>query len=349
MDKLKNIASEYGVSAVPSVYLFIKGKAVPYQGFATDESLIKFVKKQLGPAVITLKSKSEVDEFIDKREVQKHTLSTVHVVGFFSEHEDMEEDEYNEFVETAEKFKANPSVHIAVVTDKKVASWYKKNKTIDRTPSVLLVGENNLIETINLDDFIGEKIGIQEWIHQKSIPLVQKITASNFPMYEKLGLPMLMMFLDLDDEEKSSRPGIIVGGRSGGILNEVLLDEFREAAKEHKLRISFVFADGTLHADQMRSLGLYGGKERLPSIAFNTKDRSVVPFPEELPINKDTILQFTADFLSGKLKNASDAKELAKKALQVLLCPIYIYIFQNISAKEYLSIIHGGIGIKSQS
>lgn len=59
-----------------------------------------------------------------------------------------------------------------------------------------------------------------------------------------------------------------------------------------------------------------------------------IPFPEDLPVNSDTILQFCADFLSGKLKydvhafcfvlflttnflrNAFDAKEMAKKALQ---------------------------------
>ena len=29
---------------------------------------------------------------------------------------------------------------------------------------------------------------------------------------------------------------------------------------------------------------------------------SQIPFPEELPVNRDTILQFCADFISGKLK-----------------------------------------------
>jgi hypothetical protein len=67
--------------------------------------------------------------------------------------------------------------------------------------------------------------------------------------------------------------------------------------------------------DQMRSLGLYGGKERLPSIAFNLKDHRKIPFPEELPINRESIAQFCADFLSGRLQNAADAKAAAKKAL----------------------------------
>ena len=71
---------------------------------------------------------------------------------------------------------------------------------------------------------------------------------------------------------------------------------------------------GNKHEDQMKSLGLYGGKERLSSIAFNTKEGLQVPFPEELAINK-------ANFISGKLKSIQDTKEIAKKALNQL----YLY------------------------
>ncbi len=39
------------------------------------------------------------------------------------------------------------------------------------------------------------------------------------------------MVQNLEDADRSTQPGIVVGGKSGGILNEVLLDEFREAAK----------------------------------------------------------------------------------------------------------------------
>jgi hypothetical protein len=50
-------------------------------------------------------------------------------------------------------------------------------------------------------------------------------------------------------------------------------------------------------------------------LAFNTKDKKQIPFSEKLAINKETLTQFCADFISGKLKNAADAEELAKKQL----------------------------------
>jgi hypothetical protein len=117
---------------------------------------------------------------------------------------------------------------------------------------------------------------------------------------------------------ETDQPGKLLGGKSGGIYNEMLLDEFKAAAKEHIDRIAFVYLDGALYEDKMRSLGLYGGKERLPSMAFNTRDSSQIPFPEELPINTDTILQFCANFISGKLRSPEDSKEMAKKALQAV-------------------------------
>ena len=65
----------------------------------------------------------------------------------------------------------------------------------------------------------------------------------------------------------------------------------------------------------MRSLGLFGGAERLPALAWNTKDNRQMPFSEKLPINRDTLLQFCADFLSGRLQSKADVDALARKAL----------------------------------
>lgn len=79
--------------------------------------------------------------------------------------------------------------------------------------------------------------------------------------------------------------------------------------------LDFSFSFDILYCNALY-IGLFGGKERLPSLAFNTRDNLQIPFPEELPVNRDTLLQFCADFLSGKLKSAFDTSEMAKKVLQ---------------------------------
>jgi hypothetical protein len=75
-----------------------------------------------------------------------------------------------------------------------------------------------------------------------------------------------MLFLDLSDESRSTQPGIVIGGSTGGILNEILLQEVRATAKEHVGSILFVYLDGLVYEDKMKTLGLLGGKERLPSL-----------------------------------------------------------------------------------
>ena len=322
VDQMKSIATEVGAVDLPALVLFYKMRPILYKGSHNAEAVLTYVQKQLDKPAKTLKTVSDVTSFLGSRRSENYGISTSMVVGFFSEHQDIEEDDYEEFMEAAKELQLNEAVYFGVVTNKATSTWFKKNKTIDRTPSLILAGEEDMYHHINLDELYGDNAGIPAWIQKYSIPLVGKMTPQNFGLYEKQGLPILMMFLDLTDSDHVSidrTKRSFVGGKSGGILNEILLEEFREAAKEHVHRVLFVYLDGTMYEDQMKSLGLYGGKERLPSLAFNTRDRSQVPFPEELPINRDTILQFIANFLSGKLKSIEDTKELAKKALMSAL------------------------------
>jgi len=285
------------------------------------EPIIGFVEKQLGPPLVELSSVQMVTDFLDSRTDRKHALSTVMVVGFFSDHEGMEDDDYEDFYEVARSKKTAEDIYFGCVVDEDVAAHFKKTKVIDRTPSFLLVDDRGESQTINANELNdGESsslavAGIAEWIHHKAVPTVGHLTGANFQLYEKTGRPMLMLFLDMTHADATNDPSRVVGGRSGGILNEILLQEFREVAKDHLDRISFVYLDGNKHQDQMRALGLFGGAERLPSLAFNTKDKRQIPFSEKLAINKETLTQFCADYISGKLQSAADAEELAKKQL----------------------------------
>lgn len=51
-----------------------------------------------------------------------------------------------------------------------------------------------------------------------------------------------------------------------------------------------------------------GSRERLPQVGFNTMDGRQLPFPEDIPINRETLLHFCAAFLSGRLKSSLDAR-----------------------------------------
>jgi len=204
-------------------------------------------------------------------------------------------------------------VFVGVVSAEAVVVHFIRRDLIDRSPSVVLRA-GSLSKSLNLDEFYGEGGSLSEWISKEALPLVGRLAPSNFAQYERTGMPMLMLFLDLSESHPPNPHGFI-GGSSGKVSNDALLDEFRECAKEQRDRILHVYVDGNAHADQMVNLGLFGGAERLPGIAFNTKDGRQLPFSERLPINRDTLLQFCADFLSGRLHSRADAEATARLAL----------------------------------
>lgn len=316
MDKMKGIAAEIGVMELPALVWYDNQRSHVYHGPQNSVNVMQYIHKLRGPILYTLSNELEVDSFLNSRKNGSFSLSTVMVVGFFSDARGIEEDEFDEFKEVAEEFKSKEDFYFGVALSSKVSNAFKVAKKIDRTPAIMVLGDTNTPRTINIDELYGEKGGMKDWILKNSIPMVGKLTPANFGLYDKSNLPMIMLFLDLSEELRSSDPNVIVGGKSGDILNELLLEEFGRVAQEYHDRIHFVYLDGVEHAERMKSLGLLGGVESLPQVAFNTRDGRQVPFPEKLPINYDTLNRYCAEFLSGKLRNRQDALELVEKALQ---------------------------------
>jgi thiol-disulfide isomerase/thioredoxin len=194
-DEMKSLASEFGANELPALVFFHKMRPTLYRGYHTAQAVLQYVKKQIGAPVQTLKRIQDVDDFFSQKNKQEYTISTVMVVGFFTQHEDVEEDEYADFVDLAKELQHNADIYFAVVTDKRVVQHYKTQKKIDRTPSLLMVGESGQFHSINLDEFFGESFGVKEWLLKKSVPLAGKITNSNFALYEKVGNVLLTLSL----------------------------------------------------------------------------------------------------------------------------------------------------------
>ena len=103
-------------------------------------------------------------------------------VGFFSDHEGMEDDDFEDFEEVTRSKKTAEDIYFGCVLDEDVAAHFKKTKVIDRTPSFLLVDDRGEHQTINaneLNDGEGGSLavaGISEWIHHKSVPTVGHLT-----------------------------------------------------------------------------------------------------------------------------------------------------------------------------
>lgn len=195
----------------------------------------------------------------------------------------------------------------------------------DRTPAVVLArrggGGGEPFASAPLDALDG---GLGAWVDGESLPAVGELTALNFHRYEALLRPMLLLFLDLRAHGPS--PDGFVGGKSGKLFNEDLVNELRAVQRDGSFsgRVAFAYIDGVAHADRMRPLGLYGGAARLPALAVNTNQRGVTAaFPERLPLERRAIREFLSAFLSKKLATAADAEAFAVAKAAEIVAPAF--------------------------
>mmetsp|Transcript_31601 Transcript_31601/g.108680 ORF Transcript_31601/g.108680 Transcript_31601/m.108680 type:complete len:319 (-) Transcript_31601:107-1063(-) len=123
---------------------------------------------------------------------------------------------------------------------------------------------------------------------------------------------MLLLFLDLRSHDRSNAS--FVGGKSGGLFNDDVVRELEACRLDGSFshRVAFAYLDGHQYADRMKSLGLFGGAERLPALAFNTNEVGVLaPYPDDLPIERGALRDFIGAFLTKRLRTTADSKRYA--------------------------------------
>lgn len=289
----------------------VTGDGVLYVGPHESGAIVEFIMKQLSTSLRRIKGVEEMKRFIDSpflwRSGESATTTTsVSVMGIFSDAEGLEEDEMEDLKAVAKSLHGSGDVYIAYTNGRSDATHAKDMKWIDRTPAIILArsgeggsGSGHHIEMTYLDALADGFASLTDWIVQKSVPLVGYVTPANFALYERIGLPMVMLFLDFQDDEPSMYDSYLkVSGVSGGIPNVHLVTEMAAAAEEHRGRFSFVYASGVALADSMKTLGLYGGRAALPQVALNLRGAPGVPLPANLGINKETLLSLCAVYTS---------------------------------------------------
>jgi len=119
------------------------------------------------------------------------------------------------------------------------------------TPSVVLFDDGKVVATRRLDEWHEQTL--QEWSTSIRLQVAQELTPTSYTDFEKQGLPMLLMFVDLKK-------------------NQTAITEMVKLSRDTQLRgkISFAYADGQRYKDKMTQLGIRHGSQ-LPSMAFNTK------------------------------------------------------------------------------
>lgn len=257
---LQRLAAEHEAQELPSLVLYRKGgRWSRFDGPQTAPAIVEFVRKSVvKKPLVPLRSVADVEAFLN-RDVTRLGLGAgpipeyaTMVVGFFADPE-VEEDELQEYAEAARELQGREDVYTGVVKghEAAVCKHYKALKAggIDRTPA-LLAKRADMLQgvSVNLDELYGEGMSVARWVFQATLPLVGEISGRNFKSYEELGLPMLILFLNLSqrdlEEEERRRAGaegavvavdssLAVPGQTGELPNARLLEEFRVVAADH--------------------------------------------------------------------------------------------------------------------
>ncbi|GMH81574.1 hypothetical protein TL16_g08973 [Triparma laevis f. inornata] len=286
-----------------------------YDDVHTLEAISSFIDKQMAKPITALKTIDEVTSFISEAVSNNH----ISLVGFFTD-SDMQDDEIEDFTNYAKKVHSNSRVYCGIVEDEEVSRYFMKElKWFDRPPAVVLTrpkgdinllmpeeefNSNNTYHTSYLLDL--ETTPLSTWVLANSLPPVTYLTPYTFTILASIGKPMVLCFLDW----KSST--------SGNLPNSLITTEIQLAAREYSKDVRFVIADGSSHLDRMAVVGVKGGMSALPAIVINGNDRRTEVFPEELPINGETIGGFIAGFLKGKGGSMALAASKRNKRNQVI-------------------------------
>ena len=308
VESLRSILTEVGALGLPSILVYAQQRLRGvYKGRHSAEALTTYAQKITTP-LQKLQSIDEIKNFLKTTEEKRRFI-----LGIFRSEID-ESDEIFDFKEAADHFAFSEDAYFAFVVDPILSrACVATLKLADATPAIVLQKNaeprRRSVSSYSLGD---QSKSLSDWINEVSLPLVGELTTSNFAQYEKLGKPMLLLFLDLPkDKTEDSR---VVPGQTGGLYNEALVEELRSVARDESFaeRVAFAYCDGRLHASRARALGLFGGLNRLPGLAFNTKEPGIIAaYPENLPLSREPVRAFVAAFLSRTLRTKEDADKFA--------------------------------------
>ncbi|CAB0008481.1 unnamed protein product [Nesidiocoris tenuis] len=269
-DKEVSVATRFHISKYPTLKLIRNGQPAKreYRGKRSAEAFLEFITKQL---------EDPIKEFTDLAELKKLDVRMAwKLLGYIVNFSAVVCLQYKEYVEER-KF----PVLTAFLGSDPVRTMHPPGEPIIVfRPDVALSNERD-------ETFKGSLLNYDEvsvWTSERCLPLVREITFENAEELTEEGLPFLILFHRLGQDEETVK-------RYKDIVNNELISE--------KQNINFLTADGEKFAHPLHHLGK--SISDLPLIAIDSF-RHMYLFPDVKQMDvPGRLKQFISDLYSGKL------------------------------------------------
>ena len=312
-DKHKAVMAQYGVSTLPEIITLKKGhkSAVKYTGVHSEWALRCFALKLVGPTIAQLTTEAEVSALLDEN------LNATVVTGFFKP-DQRESDEYEDWLEAAKELSLRADILLADIAEPALHAIYRAKPHLwfdgskSSGPALILhrpIEGSGATPGIGLrrrteDDRAKVELetltegSIERWVDSNRIPACGALDPLTFEYYERLGLPMLLLFLSKDGDDPLQLPAAEKEAR----------ENFCAVARKYRRVVSFLYGDGKAkYREKKKVLGLHG--DALPAMAMNTADGRVLTYDATEDFSELALESWVRRYLGEDVKAATKGAE----------------------------------------
>jgi len=271
-DANSDISIGVGLEGFPTVYVFLEGRHVKYDGPRTKEGVLAFVDRARQPAYAILVEKKAAELFLEQNPTA--------VLGYIG-NVDTDGVEYqNMFVGTAQAMHFSAHAAFGMVSDPSIIDPEEKGPIFQLyTPDLAKPSRFN-IEGTDADAHLPLFDRFNHWIASQVMPVLGEINQDTYQGFVDARLPFIWFAVaDKNDAATMEKYAFV-----------------REVGRENIGKFSFVLLDGKTQSRQIDHLGLQ--MDKLPGIVAT--DRIRYPMKDE--ITADNLRKFLADYTEHKVE-----------------------------------------------
>ncbi|XP_029430696.1 protein disulfide-isomerase A3 [Rhinatrema bivittatum] len=273
-----NTCTKYGVSGYPTLKIFRDGEeSGAYDGPRTADGIVSQLKKQAGPASVTLRSVEEFNQFISDKDPS--------VIGFFR---DLYGPAHTEFLKAADSFREK--YRFAHTSEASLLQKYEPDGegiTLFRPSHLTNKFEES---TVSYSDGKMSNNKIKSFIQENIFGICPHLTEDNKDLIQ--GKDLLVAYYDVDYEKNAKG--------SNYWRNRVMMvaKKFIDAGQ----KLNFAVTSRKTFGHELSDFGLDGNTGELPVVAIRTTNGEKFVMQEEFSRDGKALERFVQSYFDKELK-----------------------------------------------